>query len=375
MAVQSHRFRTRVFRSICWVALGACFSPSQEEKRLVSFEGVLTPAARLDAGAGAGGGLDGGAAPADATLAAAPRADAQTASDAGAGVAPGIVDAGDGGKADPPVNLLFPSNCMAPWEETTKYHPDGYAAAKVHGPESNLNKDNCLSCHGAKLEGCANSPSCDNCHSGGHAEGWRKNCTYCHGGKDNDAGAPPRDIDGRSDVASLSFRAHTTHVTKDSTAAKQRHVAYDCSTCHKKPEDALDPGHMYDDTPEKAEVTFDGGLSKDGKYLGEEGCANLYCHGDVKTLKSVEHDAGPMDCKSCHLDMPTTGQHETHTPLVFWCSECHGDTVNDTPAIRGPDKHVNGKVDTAMPENNMQWNKKTCTGTCHVIVYHEGLEW
>jgi hypothetical protein len=274
----------------------------------------------------------------------------------------------------PSAPLLFPSNCKAPWEDSTKYHPAGYGAVKVHGPESNLNKDDCKSCHGDKLEGCANSPSCDNCHSGGHAEGWRKNCTYCHGGQANDAGAPPRDIDGLSDVASLSFRAHTAHVTSDSDAGKKRHAAYDCDTCHNKPEDALDPGHMYDDTPEKAEVSFDGGISKDGKYLGEGSCANLYCHGDVKKPGDIKHDAGTMDCKSCHLDAPRTGQHETHTPLLFWCSECH-DTVDDTPNIRLSEKHVNGKVDTAFPNSSVQWNKKTCTGTCHLIVYHDGLEW
>lgn len=373
MAAHSHRSRIETFRSIWWVAMAACFSPSQEEKRLVSFDDAIA-AGEPAPGAGA---LDASAGPIDAAGAAplAPSGAGEAGPDATSSAPSEQPDAEGPEDLTGPVTLLFPSiNCSAPWEDTTKYHPEGYGAVEVHGPESNLHKDNCASCHGGKLEGCANSPSCDNCHDGGHRKDWRKDCVYCHGGADNDAGAPPRDIDGRSDETSLSFRAHAAHVTPNSTAGQGRHLAYDCGACHKKPEDALDPGHMYDDTPEQAEVTFDGGLSKDGTYLGEGSCANLYCHGDVKTPGESKHDDGEMDCKSCHSDAPSTGQHETHTPLLFWCSECH-DTVDDTPAIRRADQHVNGKVDTAMPDNNMQWDKKTCTGTCHFIVYHDGLEW
>jgi hypothetical protein len=174
-------------------------------------------------------------------------------------------------------------------------------------------------------------------------------------------------MDGKSDKMSLSFLAHTIHVTKE------RHRAYDCDTCHKKYESALDPGHMYDDTPEKAEVMFDGGLSKDGMYLGEGSCANLYCHGDGKTKKGSKHTDGAQTCKSCHSDAPTTGQHSTHS-FGFDCAECHGLTVDTALNIKGPDYHVNGKVDLSMPENNMQWNG-TCTGTCHLVVYHAGDKW
>lgn len=280
-------------------------------------------------------------------------------------LAPGRADAA----ADPaPGNLLFPIRCKAPWDDTSKYHPAGYGAAKVHGLESNLNKDNCLSCHGDKLDGCANSPSCDNCHDGGHAKDWRKDCTYCHGGGDNKLGAPPRDIDGKSDAMTLSFLAHTAHVTN------QRHRPYDCDTCHKNYKDALEPGHMYDDTPEKAEVMFDGGLSKEGMYLGNGSCANLYCHGDGKTKKTSKQTDGKQTCKSCHSDAPTTGQHPTHSGIGFDCSECHGLTVDTALTISGPDYHVNGKVDLTMPEDNMKWNG-TCTGTCHLVVYHAGDKW
>jgi predicted CxxxxCH...CXXCH cytochrome family protein len=355
--------------------LAACFSPSQEQKELVSFDdnASVAPMAPSDAGGTTVGvigesSMDGSLpTPTTAAKDAAPNAP-MAAPDAAALAPLAPVAKPDAGEDSGVGTLLFPIRCKAPWEDPTKYHPAGYGAANVHGIESNLNKDNCLSCHGDKLDGCANSPSCDNCHDGGHATNWRKDCVYCHGGGDNKLGAPPRDMDGKSDKMSLSFLAHTIHVTKE------RHKAYDCDTCHKKYEDALDPGHMYDDTPEKAEVMFDGGLSKDGMYLGNGSCANLYCHGDGKTRKASKHTDGMQTCKSCHSDAPTTGQHGTHS-FGFDCAECHGLTVDTALTIKGPDYHVNGKVDLSMPENNMQWNGSSCTGTCHLVVYHAGDKW
>jgi predicted CxxxxCH...CXXCH cytochrome family protein len=369
--------RAELARLVCSLLFAACFTPTQQEKQLLTVDDTpVVPAASSDAGAAAAGssmdaGASGAAKPAaDAATNAMPAADAATPAALDGSAPNGLAsDAGSTADSAAPTALLFPSNCRAPWEDPTKYHPEGYGAAKVHGLESNLNKDDCASCHGDKLEGCANSPSCDNCHSGGHAEGWRKDCIYCHGGTDNKLGAPPRDMDGVTAKDMLSFIPHTLHVTSE------RHKAYDCDTCHKKYEDALDPGHMYDDTPEKAEVTFAAGLSKAGTYDKPGECGNLYCHGDGKqNNKTIKHTDSKLACTGCHSDSPSTGQHQTHS-FGFDCSECHGDTLNEAMTITGPDKHVNGKVDTAMPENNMQWDGKTCTGTCHLIVYHAGDAW
>ncbi|HVZ31712.1 MAG TPA: hypothetical protein VG963_04760 [Polyangiaceae bacterium] len=354
------------------MAIAACFSPDQEEKALVTYDDRPLPDAGLvdmSTSDSVGDDVDGATArDAAATAAQMDAALSGSLDGAPASVVPDGPDSGDSEDA-PPAVLLFPSDCRAPWEDPTKYHPAGYDAHEVHGLESNLNKDDCTSCHGDKLEGCANSPSCDNCHDGGHRDGWRKDCIYCHGGDENMLGAPPRDMDGVSTKTKLTFIPHTDHVTKTI------HAAFNCDTCHKNYQDALEPGHMYDDTPGKAEVTLSAGLSKDGKYDGNGHCSNLYCHGDgITPNKSIAHTDPKLTCAGCHSDTPVTGSHIFHT-IGFSCDECHSPSVNDSMVIVGPDNHVNGKVDLLMPDNNMQWNGMTCTGTCHVIVAHDNDTW
>jgi hypothetical protein len=74
-----------------------------------------------------------------------------------------------------------PTTCEAPVVPTGgmvagDYHPVGYEAAAVHGLELKTGAQDCRECHGATLEG-GSGPSCDSCHQ----DGWRTNCTYCHG--------------------------------------------------------------------------------------------------------------------------------------------------------------------------------------------------
>ena len=74
---------------------------------------------------------------------------------------------------------------------TEAYHPAGYAEATVHGYEMELGLEtDCRQCHGDNLQGADDAPDCDSCHQ----EGWREDCTYCHGGAVSDSGAPPRDF-------------------------------------------------------------------------------------------------------------------------------------------------------------------------------------
>src|SRR5689334_10871829 len=99
-------------------------------------------------------------------------------------------------------------------------------------------------------------------------------------------------------TARTATAASTPSSVRTSSA---RRTADDCDTCHTKYEDALDPGHMYDDTPEKAEVTFIPGLSKDGKYENDGNCSNLCCHGDAKTpSKTIKQTDSQLACKGCH---------------------------------------------------------------------------
>jgi predicted CxxxxCH...CXXCH cytochrome family protein len=275
-------------------------------------------------------------------------------------------DAGGAAAAEP---MFWPGECKEPWLTTKRHHDEGYGKAEVHGLESNLQKDDCRSCHGPTLDGCAYSPSCNDCHSGGHAEGWRTDCKYCHGGSKDETGAPPRDIDGRSTPEQLSFRAHGAHVIEGKS-----HFGYACDTCHVEPEDIFSMGHIFDMTAGKAEVRFSG-LSSTGMYKGMGSCANLACHGNGRTPASVEHTAKPMDCNGCHGDASQaaklSGAHARHltgspTGGPMHCGSCHGSVATSASELKDKALHIDGKVQFTVPSgSDVVRSGTTCTGTCH----------
>lgn len=248
----------------------------------------------------------------------------------------------------------------------TDYHPAGYDKPKVHGREAKLHEQTCTDCHGADLTGSSVAPSCDTCHD----EGWRADCTFCHGGLDNTTGAPPEDIDDQSEASTLSFQAHSRHVETNT------HAAFDCTSCHVKPDELLSVGHLFDETPAIAEVSFLDGLSSKGKYAGNGSCSTLYCHGNGQGDNgSVTHTAAPLACDDCHPG-PTSGRdawgtmsgaHEDHLREGIGCQSCHNDTTTTGTSIATPAKHVNGVKDFA-PSSDTTLTRSssgTCTGTCH----------
>ena len=273
-------------------------------------------------------------------------------------------------------------DCVSP--EQGPYHPPGYADEKLHGPDTKRGTEDCRTCHGDQLQGCEGAVGCDNCHDGGHPDGWRERCTYCHGGRDNETGAPPTDLDRMKPSGALSFLAHGAHVEGE------LHVAFDCTQCHVKPDGLLSDGHMFDETPGVAEVSFADGLSPKGIYQGEGSCAELYCHGNGRRPGELEDSAGQMACTSCHgyFEEPDnlTPTHAAHfdpaIPLfeaVLDCSECHAPVIEEDDAgvrrfVGGLEAHVNGRVDLALPTDpngdNMvaeyrQDGSLRCNGTCH----------
>ena len=64
-------------------------------------------------------------------------------------------------------------------------------------------------------------------------------CTACHGGVNDDTGAPPRDLKGRTATTEVTVGAHTAHVKAGLLAA-----ALDCGPCHLKPASIGSPGHL-----------------------------------------------------------------------------------------------------------------------------------
>ncbi len=251
------------------------------------------------------------------------------------------------------------------------YHPRGFAEPMAHGPPMLLQQDACNTCHGADLRGSADagvgfltSVGCDDCHR----QGWREDCTYCHGGGETDDGAPPRGIGGaREDFP------HTAHVASDI------HAARECTLCHAAPEDVLSEGHIFDTTPGVAEVDMTSGAVPDAEWDGK-GCSNNACHGNGQAPGDVLLSDAPLGCGGCHTGPESeyeafeemSGAHRRHNPSWIPCSDCHPNfDANHQPT--SPEEHVNLQVEVQMPPQ-MMFESGQCTGTCHDEP-HEGLAW
>ena len=216
-------------------------------------------------------------------------------------------------------------------------HPDGYAAPDQHGTDFNTGGPaGCTDCHGTDLAGGSSGTSCEQCHSG-----FRKDCTFCHGGTDNDTGAPPDSVLGETGTDVTGVGAHTAHLL----AASAWHKPFACAECHKVPTDALDEGHI-DGTA--AHVWGNLAAADGAKPSWADGsCSGSYCHGakssggthTAPTWTTV--DGTQSACGACHALPPTDG----HPPMDD-CGMCHGCVADDTPAIRaeGAQFHINGIV-------------------------------
>lgn len=246
------------------------------------------------------------------------------------------------------------------------YHSAGYAAASIHGTDANVQAEDCRECHGDQLTGGTAGVSCDD--TACHAAGWRTDCTFCHGGVDTATGAPPRDLDGTSDGDSIRFRAHTSHVTE------RNHAPFACTQCHPDATDVMTPGHVFDDTPGRAEVTFSVGLSAGGSYTGDGTCSSLYCHGNGVLPGSASQDSPASQCNDCHASSTVTdivawgalgGGHLKHLSAGIACGLCHGAVADESDTIVAPALHVNGTVETTMDGTGLDYGSGVCTGFCH----------
>lgn len=255
-------------------------------------------------------------------------------------------------------------------DSAAPYHPAGWAEPDAHGLTAKLEAGHdelgadCRACHGEDLGG-ALGPACADCHGG---PAWVTDCTFCHGDPADGTGAPPRDIDGETDPASLSFPAHRSH-----TSEGRWHTDYDCHFCHDKPEDALAPGHLFDDdTAGRAELAIPHGGDYD---QGSHTCAS-YCHGDgTGSNGDIAVDAGPVTCDSCHPSEPFTGHHEKHRSEGIACETCHPDVASGGDDITERKDHADGTATVALPSGiTFDASDATCTGTCHFEL-HANRDW
>ncbi len=262
---------------------------------------------------------------------------------------------------DGALNDCVPGQTEPPtYDPGERYHPPTWAVAEEHGLAANIQTGgDCRGCHGTGLDGGSSGVSCDSCHD----PTWRTDCTFCHGGQDNETGAPPEDMDG--ETVDISFPAHTQHVFGD------RHLQYDCSECHAPRGDVLDPGHVFDDvTAGFGELFYNLGISPVSTYLFGQ-CGNVYCHGNGRGNNGTGRVGETYDCDSCHPDSTTpnewvgmSGRHDLHMEQGdIFCSDCHTQTVDEAQAIIAPEYHVNG-LKEVVPVGPV-WNGVTCSGSCH----------
>jgi predicted CxxxxCH...CXXCH cytochrome family protein len=183
------------------------------------------------------------------------------------------------------------------------------------------------------------------------ADGAEGNCTGCHGGLENQSGAPPYAVGGAPNSPAIG--AHTTHLARGVL----------CESCHVVPANVNSPGHI--DGEARAEVLFHGLAntpSAAATYDATAYTCSTYCHGGLDrahggnlsdgalTIPSWTADLGHVNCTSCHGFPPVSVP--PHNAQTVNCFACHPDTVDATQTPKPGGKHVNGVVDTNFLSGN-----------------------
>jgi predicted CxxxxCH...CXXCH cytochrome family protein len=179
-------------------------------------------------------------------------------------------------------------------------------------------------------------------------------CTECHGGGADQTGAPPFDLEGRSDPALPSVGAHTAHVNAGALAG-----AFDCGECHVKPTSVDSPGHIDGAVTITfgARATANGGVVPAYDAAGH-GCATVYCHGafpggNRDNVPVWTGGAGEAACGTCHgapgatpTSLPSGHARLAAGATNATCNVCHAATVRSDGTVDvGGGMHVNGAVD------------------------------
>jgi predicted CxxxxCH...CXXCH cytochrome family protein len=191
------------------------------------------------------------------------------------------------------------------------------------------------------------------------AGGANDQCTRCHGGTENNTGAPPRDLAGQTKSSLPTVGAHSAHVQALHAIAD----AIACGQCHLDPRQ--DPSLHRNG---KIDVVF-GPIATAGNAsptytpptfdFQTLGCSAVWCHGAFKGGNAQNPVWNQLDekqaaCGSCHGDpaaTPSALPRSNHAQLAAGatngtCNVCHPATVNADGTILAGGKHVNGSFDT-----------------------------
>ncbi len=223
----------------------------------------------------------------------------------------------------------------------------------------------------ATIGGAYANGKCSNvsCHGGGDTPPWEYagtlGCTTCHGGTDNNSGAPPVDLAGNTSISSRGVGAHTAHV-----ASAQWARAFDCDECHISPTQSSDPGHLDGALP--AEIVW-GDLAKTDDLSPDwngSTCADVYCHGNSLQEGTNKNpswtSAQDLACNACHGLAPNSGAHQKHTrDYSFDCQTCHQGYIINTTVDK--QIHIDGKKDVQLSNAvGGSFANETCANViCH----------
>jgi predicted CxxxxCH...CXXCH cytochrome family protein len=275
------------------------------------------------------------------------------------------------------------------------------ASSEFHAYSANRGLSSCQLCHGQALEGLGDAPACADCHAaGGTAPALT--CTGCHGGLDDQTGAPPKATWGnRTDAVRIG--AHTSHVGTNPVSSPMP-----CAECHATPGSMFSAGHL---DPPRAEVAFQGPVSgiAGGTWnypiSGAPTCSSTYCHGNFTRGNTTNTPdwtgTGQAACGTCHDARPVAYLHNKHERQYdgdpeWWpapgestwitCDQCHfgiARSVDRTtpPELvvtdgSGPPLHVNGDT-TVVFKLGGTYTKGAFSGSCSGMYCHPGetKEW
>lgn len=218
----------------------------------------------------------------------------------------------------------------------------------------------CARCHGIDTPGGVTDVSCQDCHGPGSST-----CRICHGGLDNDTGAPPYGLRGEVSNTLLAVGAHTAHIDTTSLGAPLA-----CDACHVVPLFLLSPNHLDQLRPggqpldSIAEIVWHG-FADGGNAVWDRSsrtCSGTYCHGNfgggITANTPVWTGSGQADCGSCHDVGNNPDQlqweHEYHVETAgLFCADCHASVADTQLNITNPLLHVNGQVDTLIRDQSL----------------------
>ncbi len=235
------------------------------------------------------------------------------------------------------------------------YHATGIldpGSANWHGTlvrNAGWNLNTCKNCHGTDYAGGWTGKSCNSCH-----EDTPEGCTVCHGGVDNNTGAPPKDLAGNTATRNVTVGAHTSHVNGSKFTNNLT-----CEQCHIVPGVFDAEGHIG--TDERAELNFSGLALEQGaapEWNREKAtCSETYCHGSFsagshKEVIWTRVGRTEAECGTCHGLPPTTPGRNfgfVHPAGIRNCELCHGDVIERGFIIKNKDLHMNGTVEQNAP--------------------------